>query len=68
MISRFLRWIALALLVVSLTGSCLVSNLSNSFDLKSPSGFLGYLGVLKTTAAPDCSFDAGNFDSCSFGP
>lgn len=44
-------------------GTCLVSDLSNDFDLKSPQGYLLFLG-----AQAGCRFDEGAFDSCTFGP
>lgn len=53
------QWTALAVLAITLGEGCLVSNLSNSFDLKSPAGFLGYLAVgdqpvsTQATTTPD---------------
>lgn len=69
------QWTALAVLAVTLGEGCLVSNLSNSFDLKSPSGFLGYLtvgeapfGTRAAAGSSTCVFDQGAFDACRTAP
>lgn len=52
-----------------LGSSCIVSNLSNGFDLKSPGGILMYLGILQSRSnLPPCNFDEGAFDTCSYSP
>ncbi|MCE9597369.1 MAG: hypothetical protein K8S54_05315 [Spirochaetia bacterium] len=61
--------LAIGSLILFLGSGCLVSNLSNGFDLKSPSGFLGYLGSFtQGQPLPPCNFDEGLFDTCSYSP
>lgn len=70
MIRHLIYWIGLGLLAAAGSG-CLVSNLHNGFDLKTPAGFLGYLGGLTRTepsGSKTCMFDASRFDSCELGP
>jgi len=62
--------LALSLLALS---SCIVSDLSNSFDPKTPSGLLLNLNtesILGSGAAGSsvCVFDTSKFDSCTLGP
>ncbi len=64
---RFWRWIFFVFFVLSTGGGCLVSNLHNGFDLKSPTGAFFYL-VLPGLQSGECAFDSGRFGSCTFGP
>lgn len=66
----------LALSLLSLSG-CIVSDLSNSFDPKSPAGLLLNLTSGSSSASgtnsglsvpPTCVFDTSKFDSCTLGP
>ncbi|EHQ07122.1 hypothetical protein Lepil_2447 [Leptonema illini DSM 21528] len=66
----------LALILLSLSG-CIVSDLSNSFDPKSPAGLLlnltgGSISSSGTNSGPSgpktCVFDTSKFDSCTLGP
>lgn len=66
----------LALILLSLSG-CIVSDLSNSFDPKSPAGLLlnlttGSISASGTDSGPSgpktCVFDKSKFDSCTLGP
>jgi len=66
----------LALSLLSLSG-CIVSDLSNSFDPKSPVGLLlnlstGSISASGTDSGPSgpktCVFDKSKFDSCTLGP
>lgn len=62
----WIRGLALALLFgasIFLGNLCLVSDLKNDFDLKSPQGYLFFLG-----GQPGCRFDEGTFNACTFGP
>lgn len=55
-------------LLLSLSVGCLAARLENGFDLKGPRGLIGYIGSLISPVFPNCAFDQGNFDQCSFAP
>ncbi len=66
---QFFQKMGLLIIVVMISSSCLVSDLHNGFDLKSPGGFVLYLtGPDSGGSTLECVFDAASFDSCNLGP
>ncbi|MBI3395064.1 MAG: hypothetical protein HY042_04450 [Spirochaetia bacterium] len=63
---RLAPWMILTAVALAISGGCLASDLNNGFDLKSPRGFMGYLGGMAQESL--CRFDSKAFDSCTFGP
>lgn len=62
--ARLFKLIALGLaaLLLAIPGSCVVSDLSNGFDMKGPRSLL-----MLFDPGGGCRFDEGQFDSCQFG-